>query len=416
VLQIDTPTRNECRRYRELRIVDPVQITIVAPDLAQAPAAERLFDRLRSSLVALAASPKPRTSLCGRSRDLRCMARSEPSCRSVLVVLTGSTRISSRTESLMLDWTATRPVNSSVLPILPAGASPTTVLPSPLHRLTTLFDHGAIEQLAPDVMRTAGIAGREHRLFISYRRDDVQELAEDLHDAFTHRGFHVFLDRFRGIAGTPFPQQLQRELADKGVVLVIESPLIARSRWTLREVSFARALRLGLVALATPGAPQFAAISPADRIQPAPGDWTASSPRPRLTPAALQDIVEAIRARYAQHALYRQLYLENLLHRALGRHRLNATVSGGGAFSVTGGAQYVVQLSPRLPELREIRNASTKAGASGACAVVVGAARLLAPDDAADLQWMAAEVKVELRRESAMQRLARSVASGKVPP
>ena len=318
----------------------------------------------------------------------------------------------------MRTWTRLRPRNSVVLPVLPAGASPTVILPSPLHRLTTLFQGGAIEQLAPDVLRAAGVGGREHRLFISYRRDDAQELAEELHDELTHRGFHVFLDRFRGIAGTPFPQQLQRELADKGVVLVIESPLIRKSRWTLREVSMARAMRLGLLALGLPRAPRFAAIPPIDRIEPMwPADWkTAPSGRLVLTPPALQSVVEFVRSRYAVHGLQRQLYLENLLHGALAPHNLAASYAGSGAFSVAAKADYLVQLSPRLPELAELRQAAIKARSSNASAVVVGASRLLAPEDAEDLHWTAAELQVVMRPERALRRLAKSMARGQVPP
>lgn len=418
ILQIDTPRQSECLRFGDVGVVDPIHITIFAEDPFAATAASRLYARLQSLLQALVRPAGQSVHRCGTARGLGCMARGEPSCRSVLVALTGTSRISRSFEHLMHDWTRRRLRNSTVLPILPAGAQVPNVLPKPFDQLTVLFDGGAIEQLAPDVLRAAHVGGREHRLFLSYRRDDVQELAEQLHDELTHAGFHVFLDRFRGVPGTAFPPQLRRELADKGVVLVIESPNIAQSSWTLAEVSFARALRLGLLALHTPGAPKFAAVAATDRIAPSSG-WTAdgTTKRPMLDRPTLRQVVDDIRQRFAAHALYRQLYLENLLHAALGPHRLTAAAEGGGAFSIaTQKQQYVVQLSPRLPEVAELRRAVTKARASSACAVLLGASRLLAPEDAEDLQWTADQLACALRSEGRLRRLAKSFSEGKVPP
>lgn len=420
ILQIETPQRRECLRFSDVRIVDPIQINIVTDDPAVQTDAQRLYVRLRTALQSLSYPSGQVPHLCNGPGGMDCIARGEPSCRSVLVPLTGRSQISSALEDLTHAWTQSRPTNSSVLPILPSGARPSVVLPSPLDRLTVLFNPGVIEQLAPDVLRAASVGGREHRLFISYRRDDAQELAEQLHDEFTHAGFHVFLDRFRGIPGTAFPPQLRRELADKGVVLVIESPLIGNSSWTLAEVSFARALHLGLLALTIPGSPRFAAIAPSDRIAPSSG-WTndPSSGRPTLDDSKLKEVVNDVRQRYASQALYRQLYLENLLHGALAPHGMTASAAGGGAFSIPSkkkNQNYVAQLSPRLPELAELRRAVMKARSSSACAVLVGASRLLAPEDAEDLNWTADELGVALHAEGRIRRLAKSFRNGKVPP
>jgi hypothetical protein len=175
----------------------------------------------------------------------------------------------------MVDWLSQQPIRSSVLPILPSGANPGAVLPPPLDRLISLFNPGAIESLAPDVLRAAGIGGGDHRLFVSYRRADAGDMAEQLHEAFTRAGFDVFLDRFSGTPGRPFPRVLAEELADKGLILVLESPGVRHSPWTLAEVAFARALRLGLTAVMMPGGVTFQAIPNRDRVRPAPSQWEA---------------------------------------------------------------------------------------------------------------------------------------------
>jgi hypothetical protein len=417
VLQLDSPTRAECWRFADVSGIGPTHISIVAEETASGMVAERLFRRLLSAVSALTlrgATP----GFCGGPRLLSCMARHEPSCQSLLVAVTGSHRISTGLRQLMRDWTLTRPQRSSVLPVLPAGVSPSAVLPHPLDRLIGLFINGPVESLAPDVLRAAGVGGGDFRAFVSYRRDDAADLAEQVHDELTRSGFQVFLDRFRGLPGQPFPRVLAEELADKGLVVVIESPLVRSSPWTLAEVGFARALRLGLLALAMPGGPQLRAIPAADRHTPSAGEWiSAGAGGLRLRPSACSTAVDFIRQRYAQHVLYRRLYLENLLHRALASTPLSVAAVGQDAFHVSGGARdYVLHLASRPPRLRQVRNASSMAQPLGAHPVVIGAHRFLPPADRPDIEWLADQVSVSLRSESTLPRIAKSLAAGSVPP
>ena len=345
------------------------------------------------------------------------MAREEPSCHSLLVAVTGSTPIPPDLERVMREWERRRPQRSTVLPILPAGASPDTILPTPLDRLIVLFNAGPIEMLVPDVLRAAGIGGGEHRLFISYRRVDAQDLAEQLHEGFTEAGFEVFLDRFRGTPGRPFPRVLAEELADKGLVLVLESLAVTSSPWTLAEVAFARALRLGLLAVAMPDSSPFRTIPTNDRWSPHASTWrTAATRGPTLTDAACREVVAFVRERYAEQVLVRQLYLENLLHRALARNGLRADSVGGGSFRISGGADYVVQLSRRPPRVGELRRAAEASRTPLAYPVVVGAHRYLAPGEAADLEWLSREVGASLRSEGLLPQVAAAIAAGRVPP
>lgn len=416
VLQIDTPARTECHRFADIPTLDPAHIAIVAEESPASAEAERLLFQLMSTLSAL--SPQGvAPDYCGGPRLLGCMARGEPTCLSLLVVVTGAGPISSRLEHLIQNWQSQRPQHSKVLLILPLGASPGAVLPPPLDRLIALFINGPVELLAPDVLRAAGIGGTDHRLFVSYRREDAQDLAEQLHDAFTHVGFKVFLDRFSGTPGRPFPRVLAEELADKGLLLVLESPQVRKSSWALAEVAFARALRLGLLALAMPGGFPFQSIPGRDRYVPGSFDWSTTVGRgPKLTDLACGAVVDFVRQRYAEQALYRQLYLENLLHRALARQGLSATAAGGGAFQVAGGSNYVLQLSSRPPRLSEVRRASSAARPLAAHPTVIGAYRYLTPEDGSDLEWLADELGASLRSEGRLPRLAVALAAGQVPP
>jgi hypothetical protein len=415
VLQIDVPKRGECLRFADLPVVDPAHLAIVAEEPAAVADAARLFARLAALLSSLSpASSRPEA--CDGPRLLECMARGEPSCQSLLVVVCGANPISGSLAQRMRAWQARPQRRSSLLPILPKNAPVDSTLPG-IDKYLALFLTGPIETLAPDVLRTAGIGGPDHRLFVSYRREDTQDLAEQLADAFDHAGFQVFLDRFSGTLGRPFPRILAEELADKGMLLVLESPLVRKSRWTLREVAFARLLHLGLFALALPHGPAFQEIRGGDRHVPAAGDWTAPGPRgPKLTDAGCASVVGFVRERYAVQALTRQLYLENLLHQVLAARGLGAEALGGTTFRVRAGADYLVQLSSRPPRLAELRRASSAAQPLAAHPVIVGAHRLLPPEDRSDIEWLAGELQASLRQEGRLPRLAAAFAAGQVPP
>lgn len=408
VLQMATKSRRECIRFGGIPVVRPVHICIVVDPSANDPFAEQVFERLKATLSRLSGSVGDG---CGGPLLTDCMARGEPACRSILVLFAGAQPVSHATQTLMNQWESTGRASGVVLPVLPPGVSPAAVLPWRFHQRIVLFRLPVVGELAADVLRFAGIGAGDYRLFISYRRDDAMELAEALHDEFTHEGFEVFLDRFRGSAGVPFPPLLRRELMGKGVVLVIESVDIRNSRWTLSEVAFARNARLGLVALAMPGAAPLSAIGSANRVRP--GGWIATpSGRQTLDPSGLLEVVAFVRERYAAQSLKRRIRLENVLHFALAEKQLQAKAEGGATFSIQGKGEYIVHLSPRLPELSEVRRAATVARPLSAVPVLIGASRLLPPEDRADFEWMAGELGVALSPEIRMRRLAAAFASG----
>lgn len=420
VLQVRTPFHRECRRFGGIPVVNPAHIAVVAEDPAAAPSALDLYRRLLPTLATLAPAGAS-TETCDGPVGLGCMARSESTCRSLLVVVTGSGLISVALQQEMVDWSRQRPIQSSVLPILPSGADPSAVLPPPLDHMICLFNPGAIESFAPDVLRAAGVGGGDHRLFISYRRADAGDLAEQLHDAFARVGFDVFLDRFSGAPGRPFPRVLAEELADKGLILVLESPGVRHSPWTFAEVAFARALRLGLTAVTMPGGVPFQAVPNHDRVRPAPREWQASAGRGEtLSATGREEVVTFIRQSYARQVLRRQLYLENLLHQSIALRGLAAIAAGGGTFRVSGGAEYVLQLASRPPRLHEVRRAAVVAAGTApgqvAHPVVVGAHRYLPPEEGADLEWLAGQLQASLRSEARLPRMAASLAAGQVPP
>lgn len=408
VLELDVPGRSECHEFGDIPVLDPAHIAVCAESVSMVSAATRLFDALVQALSAASNS-----GLCGGARLLKCAARLEPTCRSVLVAVTDTAPVSSGFAQLMRDWLVPPP-DPVVVPVLPAGATPSVALPSPLDTLQVLALTGAPELLAADILRVARIGGREHRLFISYHRKDSERVADDLATGFDRRGFRVFLDRFRGTPGRAFPYELAEELADKGVVLVVESPNIAGSSWTLAEVAFAQLLRLGLFAFRMPCSPQFVNIR--DRFDASsPYLWQSVSPR-TLTPSAVKDVVEFVRANYAHQALRRRVYLEGQLRRAVGAAGLTPM---GALYQTTSIGKpvttYTLHVSGHPPRLQDARRTASALAAGPCHGVIVGPVNLLPPDDKADMRWLSARSNLSLVNEGDMLGLARRMAAGQVP-
>jgi len=86
-------------------------------------------------------------------------------------------------------------------------------------------------------------------VFISYLRAEASQGAEQIHDGLARSGFRIFLDRFSGTAGRLFPQELSEAMASMGLVVLLETSGLFRSRWTMWEVGFARRYQLGPIAV-----------------------------------------------------------------------------------------------------------------------------------------------------------------------
>ena len=85
---------------------------------------------------------------------------------------------------------------------------------------------------ANSALRLVGLTEEDRRAFLSYRRSDATAMAEQLRTALTDQRWNVFLDRFSVPPAVDFQARLDRELADKAFVLLVESPEASASPWS----------------------------------------------------------------------------------------------------------------------------------------------------------------------------------------
>lgn len=108
-------------------------------------------------------------------------------------------------------------------------------------------------RLATLVLELFRLLRRERRLFISYKRDDSQSLADKLYDELDKRGFDVFIDTRSVPPAVDFQSELWHRLADSDVVILIDTPNFRSSRWTTEELAKANATNIQILHLLWPG-------------------------------------------------------------------------------------------------------------------------------------------------------------------
>jgi hypothetical protein len=217
------------------------------------------------------------------------------------------------------------------------------------------------DALSTTVLQLVGLAADDRRIFLSHCRSDGSALAEQLRTALADERWDVFLDRFSVPPAVDFQARIDRELADKAFVLLLETPQASGSRWVEHEVTFALRHRLGLLSLATPQttrAQLFPSVHDSWRERLAPGDL---DPGGELTLGALERVLVDVELRHAAATRLRresvmadaEAELLSLGHevRQIGEWALLAT---GGRF------HELVLATPRAATPADLRTAETE--------------------------------------------------------
>ena len=243
----------------------------------------------------------------------------------------------------VLSWTHT------TLPIFPINTN--VSLPPPLGNPQATFWKNNIDEVIPTVFGLIGISEEDQRIFISYRQKDTTPFAEQLFDRLHHEGFDVFLDRFSINPAVNFQNRLYQELADKAMIVFLESPTFLSSSWVQLEIAFAKKYRLGILALNVDGSPKIPAIDNEYRI-----NVSLSTTTKEVDKSALDNLVTEIRQRHSV-ALYRMRnYLNNNIVAALESKGATTSFDDNGFINVadkTGKLNYKIWATPRPPKVND---------------------------------------------------------------
>ena len=248
-----------------------------------------------------------------------------------------------------------------VVPLHRKGDRVTDVLAPSISRLNAVCWDEARSECVLSLLEHLGLIERDRKLFLSYRQLETAPLAIQLRRALSERRYDVFLDRFSVPPGVDFQVRLDRELADKAFVLLLESRDATGSEWIQHEVAYALSHHISVLALAMPDAdPQglFAVVDDAFRLRLVNADF---SPDMELEHDVLTRILERVEMQHARQIRRRRA---QLLGSAQDWLRMAGwTVSQVGDWAVlaerSGQVPTVYQITARAPKPEDLRDVDT---------------------------------------------------------
>lgn len=210
---------------------------------------------------------------------------------------------------------------------------------------------------ASRILKLAGLAEEDQRIFISYRQVDGASTADQLRHSLIDQGWDVFLDRFSIPPAVDFQKRLDRELADKAFVLLLETPRAGESQWVDHEIAFALHRRLGLLSVTFPdtaGDQEYSAIHESWRIRL---NWSHFEPSTTiLKEAALDEIILDIDKRHAESvALRRQSTLLETSEELRSLGYAVEPVDDWALLAVSGAKRELALVTARAPEAADLR-------------------------------------------------------------
>lgn len=276
------------------------------------------------------------------------------------------------------------------------------------------WTHEAAE-IVPSIMAAAGVTPAQFRVFISYRRQDTQEMAGQLFQALTQEGFQVFVDRFAIPPAVNFQRYLMEQLDGMSMVVFLESQNF-RSFWTWKEAAFAQRRRLGVCSLHIPGAPTIPVV-PEDfrlRLDASDLEITPGFGNTRLAEGSVRTAVERIKREHNSAHLRRRRFLINTLEAALqnaGIAKAAFQVEGGLLHGSHAGKPFKIWINPRVPNLTDFHS-TFFTGPKAVSAGILAPHRALANGPRDQLLWLGKLCQVSLWDPDHAVNLAKRVAKG----
>jgi hypothetical protein len=404
VVQLQS-SNSGCQRLALAGLPRPRRILIVSCD----PLADAAADAAHQSLLAQLGAKSKSVYMCGGPVHPGCMTDNEQACEHILVPVIAQAPISPYRLQELVAWLGARG-KRTILPAIARGLDHSQVFgkaPPQISRLQLVPWGGNPARLASLVSQRA-IYGERPGLFISYRRQDAAAVADQIFDEMSHRGFRVFLDRFSGTSGRLFPQEIAEELADRDVVLVLETPGILQSRWTLWEVAFARIYRLGLLSLQWPNAPALQGIVDRFGIKTA-----AAAAGATLAKSELDAVCAFIERGHTLAALTRRAFYEAIVEAAALSKRGTVRPTGNGVLELLNPrnvSKGFVVPSGRPGSLADVhRLARTSPGAGNLPRLLAGQHEHHRPAAQDDLNWLATTAGVQLSGRAAIYKQVKAL-------
>ena len=109
-----------------------------------------------------------------------------------------------------------------------------------------------LEKAASLLLELMGLLRKRRRLFISYKRNESAEVAQQLYHALDERGFDVFLDTLSVRPAEKFQDDLWHRMTDSDVVILLYTKSTHESGWVQQEIDRANGMKVTVVQVIWP--------------------------------------------------------------------------------------------------------------------------------------------------------------------
>lgn len=298
-----------------------------------------------------------------------------------------------------------------LVPVLPVVEDVThyrAVAPPSLHGINGWEWNGPepARRLARVLLEQLGIEERQRRVFISHRRDDGINAAEQLHDELSHRFFEPFIDRFAIPSGEDVQERIAEALEQYAFLLLLETPLAHDSPWVFYEVEYALSHSVGMHIVRWPAVVEaIPATAGLRRLQLDPADLVGAADRRTLTPECLNRVVAEVEELHAQAMVRRRRLVISSIADAASEAGCSCVPLPGGRLLVECEERRdIVGTATRLPTVEDLYrlDQAREELSQPASPVLVHAARRLGVHRRAVLQWATARRQMTLLPENAI--------------
>ena len=113
-----------------------------------------------------------------------------------------------------------------------------------------------LEKTASLLLELMGLLRKRRRLFISYKRKESADVAQQLYHALDERGFDAFLDTLSVRSAVNFQEALWHRMTDSDIVVLLYTDTAHESGWVKEEIDRANGMRITVVQVIWPGVPR----------------------------------------------------------------------------------------------------------------------------------------------------------------
>ena len=185
-----------------------------------------------------------------------------------------------------------------VIPVVPTTVGFSGQVPPGLRPVNGMAipTEADLPRLASLVLETLHLMRRRRRVFISYKRVESQEVANQLYNALDARSFDPFLDTHSIREGDPFQERLWHRMADSDLTILLYTDTVLDSGWVKKELDRADAMGITVLQVIWPGVSRDPRTALFEPLYLDPADFQKDA----LKDHKLQEIVmktESLRAR-----------------------------------------------------------------------------------------------------------------------